>query len=105
VTTETPIACSLGADELPARLAQIRAIGDDALMGVTSDGSLRFRADDNIRERLEGIIVAESRCCSFLRFELAEDGRELVLSVTAPKGAETLGQELVDAFVSDPKAA
>jgi hypothetical protein len=105
VTTEIPIACSLGVDELPARLAQIRAIGDDALIGVTSEGTLRFRAGDTIRERLEAIIAAESQCCSFLHFELAGDGRELVMSVTAPEGAEPLAQGLVDAFVSDPKAA
>ena len=100
MTPETPIACSLSAEELPARLAQIRAIGDDALIGVTSEGTLRFRAGDTIRERLEAIIAAESRCCSFLRFELAEHDGELVLSVTAPEGAEPLARDLVDAFAA-----
>lgn len=105
MTPETPIACSLSAEELPARLAQMRAIGKDALLAVTPQGTLRFRADETTRERLDAIIAAESQCCSFLRFELAEDGGELLLSVTAPEGAEPLARDLVDAFAADTKAA
>jgi hypothetical protein len=105
MTTDTPIACSLSADELPARLAEVRAVGKDALLAVTPEGSLHFRADDTTRERLEAIIAAESQCCSFLRFELAEESGALVLSVAAPEGAEPLAQDLVDAFAADRSAA
>jgi hypothetical protein len=96
--TRLPIACSLGADELADRLTQIRALGRDALLGVSPEGGLRFRAGDGVRERLEAIIAAESRCCPFLGFELADQGDELVLSVTAPEGAEPIAQELVAQF-------
>ena len=58
---ETPIACSLSSDELPARLAELGAIGRDALLSVSPDGALRFRADPGIRARLEAVIAAESR--------------------------------------------
>ena len=102
---ETPIACSLSSDELPKRLAEMSAIGRDALLGVTPEGALRFRADQPARARLEAIIAAESQCCSFLRFRLAERSGELVLSVTAPEGAEPLARDLVDAFAADRKAA
>jgi hypothetical protein len=103
-TDPPPIACSLGADELRARLAELRAIGKDALLGVTPQGTLRFRADITTRRRLKAIIAAESQCCSFLQFELAEDGGELVLAVTAPEGAEPLARDLVNAFAAHSKA-
>jgi hypothetical protein len=105
MTTDTPIACSLSADELPRRLAEIRAIGRDALLGVTPEAALRFRAGEPTRARLEAIIAAESQCCSFLRFELAERHGELVLSVTAPEGAEPIAQDLVNAFAAHRTAA
>ena len=104
MTTDSPIACSLSADELPERLAETRAIGRDALLSVSPDGAQRFRADQPTRERLEAIIAAESRCCSFLRFELTEERDELVLSVTAPEAAEPLALELVSAFAADRNA-
>jgi hypothetical protein len=105
MTTDTPIACSLSADQIPKRLAEMSAIGRDALLGVTPVGALRFRADQPTRARLEAIIVAESQCCSFLRVELVEESGELVLSVTAPEGAEPIAQELVNAFAADREAA
>jgi hypothetical protein len=104
MTPDTPIACSLSADELPARLAEMRSIGKNALVGLTPEGALRFRADAKTRARLDAIVAAESQCCSFLRFELAEAGSELVLSMTAPEGAEPLARDLVDAFAAERKA-
>jgi hypothetical protein len=100
MTTDTPIACSLSAAELSARLAEMRAIGTDALLDVSPDGVLRFRADEQTRERLEGIIAAESQCCSFLRFDLTEQGGELRLAVTGPEGAEPVASDLVNAFAA-----
>ena len=105
MTPDAPIACSLSADELPVRLAEMRALGKEALLGVSSEGALRFRADANTRARLDDIIAAESQCCPFLRFELAEAGGELVLCVTAPEGAEPLARDLVDAFAAEGEAA
>lgn len=105
MTGNTPIACSLSVDELPRRLAEMRTIGDDALLSVSPEGTMRFRADRPTRRRLETVIAAESDCCAFLRFELTEQSGELVLSVTAPDGAESLALELVGAFAADRKAA
>jgi hypothetical protein len=105
MTTDTPIACSLSADALPKRLAEMRAIGKDSFLSVSPEGTLRFRADQATRERLDAIIAAESQCCAFLRFELTEDGGELVLSVTAPEGAEPLAWDLVNSFAANAGAA
>lgn len=103
MTHRSPIACSLSADELPGRLAEIRAVGKDALLSVSSDGALRFRADETTRRRLEAIIAAESLCCSFLSFDLRKHAGALVLSVTTPEGAEPLARDLVHAFAAEVK--
>lgn len=99
------IACSLSAAELPGRLAEISAVGKDALLSVSSDGALRFRADETTRRRLEAIIAAESLCCPFLSFDLGEYAGALVLTIDAADGAEPLARDLVDAFASEAKAA
>ena len=103
--TDAPIACSLSSDELPARLAELGAIGRDGLLSVSPDGALHFRADSAMRVRLEAVIAAESRCCSFLNFDLREQASELVLTIGAPEGAEPLAFDLVDAFAAGKETA
>ena len=98
MSSDTPIACSLNAEELPRRLAEIRAIGADALLDVDGGDALRFRNDEATRARLEEIVAAESECCRFLSFDLRATGDELELRITAPEGAEDLAGELADAF-------
>ena len=104
MTPDTPIACSLSAEDLPARLAEIRAIGADALLGVYGGGALRFRDDGATRTRLEAIVAAESECCSFLGFDLRADGEELELRITAPAGGEVVADELARAFAEGARA-
>jgi hypothetical protein len=103
--TDARIACSLSGDELPERLAELGAIGKDALLSVSPGGALRFRADAATRERLEAVIAAESRCCSFVSFDLGERAGELVLTIGAPEGAEPLAFDLVNAFAAGTEAA
>jgi hypothetical protein len=103
MTPETPIACSLSAAELPRRLAQMSAIGRDALLSVSRDGAMRFRNEGTIRERLEAIVAAESECCSFLSFDLAKSSGELVLTIRAPEGAEPVARDLVEAFAAEAR--
>jgi hypothetical protein len=98
MSSDTPIACSLSAEELPARLAEIRALGADALVRADGPGALRFRNDDPTRRRLEKIVAAESECCGFLAFELKAVGDEIELRISAPKGAEALADDLAQAF-------
>jgi hypothetical protein len=104
MTGETPIACSLSAGELPARLAEIQAIGADALLAVDGPGALRFRNDEPTRGRLEAIVAAESECCGFLAFELKAVGDELKLRITGPEGAEALADDLAQAFAEGARA-
>jgi arsenite methyltransferase len=100
MTSDTPIVCSLSAEELPARLAEMASIGADALRGVDPGGALRFRNDEATRVRLEAIVRAESECCSFLSLDLRENGDQLELRIRAPEGAEAIADDLVRAFTA-----
>jgi hypothetical protein len=98
---EPPIACSLSANELPVRLAEMTAVGRTALLDVREAGAhaeLRFAARAGVRDRLAAIRAAESRCCAFLDIALNDEPGTLVLTIDAPEGAEAILAELVDAF-------
>jgi hypothetical protein len=98
---ELPIACSLKATELPARLAEISTLGDDALIDVhraPGHAELRFAAGDGIRDRVEAIVHAEADCCAFLNMEVRDEPDLVVLRITASADADLVLAELVDAF-------
>jgi hypothetical protein len=95
---DLPLACSLDAQALEGRLAEMRALGRAALLGTGADGTLRFRATPDTRARLERIVAAEAECCAFLGLELDEQDGELRLAVSAPEGAEPVAAGLVSAF-------
>lgn len=97
----TPNACSLGASDLQRRLAEIAEIGADSLLEHSADRGrhlLRFRFDAATRSRLEEIVAAESKCCSFLDLSLRRQGGELVLSIGAPEAGRPVADELAAAF-------
>src|SRR4051794_408464 len=96
-----PIACSLSAAERLARLAEMTALGGEALIGIErSDqiATLGFAASPGIADRLAAIVAAESECCAFLRIELGDDAGRLVLTITAPPGGEPVLDDLIAAF-------
>jgi hypothetical protein len=106
--SELPIACSLTADELPTRLATIADLGREALLDVQLTGAharLRFAARPGVRDRLDGIVAAESQCCAFLTMRIDADATELSLTIDAPDGAELVLAELVEAFRAERPAA
>jgi hypothetical protein len=94
-----PLACSLSGPDLEKRLSEIAAIGERA---VRVGDELRFPADASTRERLEGIIAAESHCCAFLSFDLRESGDDLVLTIGAPADGEPMAAGLRQAFGGRP---
>ena len=74
--TELPIACTLSATELPARLAQMAELGRDALVDVELSGpraTLRFAAGKGVRDRITSVVVAESACCAFLTMDVSDE--------------------------------
>jgi hypothetical protein len=106
--TELPIACSLSATELPARLVQMAELGRDALVDVELSGTratLRFAAGAGVHERVTSVVAAESACCAFLAMQVSDEHDAVALSITAPEDAELVLHELVEAFRGEPQAA
>ena len=95
---DLPLACSLDAQSLERRLAEIRALGRDAFLGMTAEGELRFRGAPQTKRRLERVVAAEAECCEFLSFHLREQAGELRLRIEAPEGAEPVATELSATF-------
>lgn len=96
-----PIACTLDENALRQRLEQIAALGADALIGHEETGgahTLRFRLDEQTRHRLEQIVDAEAKCCSFLDLTIEERDGELILALDAPAEGRPVADELVSAF-------
>jgi hypothetical protein len=100
MSCDLPIACSLSDGEQSRRLAEIGAVGRDALRGIDRNGELRFRSDPSTRQRLQAVIAAESECCPFLTFELRDQAGELILAIAGPDEAGPLVRELIDAFAA-----
>jgi hypothetical protein len=101
MTKALSIACSLGSSDLRLRLAAIAEIGRQSLIDHDIDAGrhvLRFRLDATTRKRLEEIIAAEAKCCSFLDLILDERGGELVLSVAAPQDGQAVADEFAATF-------
>ena len=98
---DLPIACTLGAADLPIRRAQIAALGRDALVASRVEGTraeLRFAAAPGVRERVERFAEAERRCCAFMAFVVADAPGEVVLTVDAPGDAASVLEDLVGVF-------
>jgi hypothetical protein len=100
MTNQPPIACTLGAAEMPARRAEIAVLARE-LVSTEAQGArgvLRFRPGTRTRERVAAFVDAEGRCCPFLRMELRDDGGALALTIEGPAGSEPVVEELVGAF-------
>jgi hypothetical protein len=98
---ELPITCSLNATDLSARLAEIGALGRDALVDVQTEPAcavLRFASSAGVRERVVAIAEAESQCCGFLTLRVSDEPGTVVLTIDAPADAQIVLDELVDAF-------
>ncbi len=99
--TDLPIACSLAAAELPARLAEMTALGREALLDVRAgerSARLRFAGSAAVRARVNAIVAAEAQCCAFLAMAVVEQADAVTLSIDAPAGAEAVLRDLVAAF-------
>ena len=98
-----PIACTLSAADYPARLAGLATIrGEDVpRIRQISDGvEMTFTNSPTMRANLETFIAAESACCPFMSFDLAQNGSDVVLTITAPPDGLAIVGELASAFTS-----
>jgi hypothetical protein len=101
--TELPIACTLSADGMAARMQLIDALAADGLLRRTqTDAGLRVHLRDSpdIEERARQLIAAEASCCAFLTFDLGREADALVLDVSGPPEA----RPVIEMFF-EPQAA
>jgi hypothetical protein len=106
---QIPVACTLSGSAFRDRLARIKRVGANALLGAERHPDravLRFRSDPVVRAELRAIRDAEAECCSFLRLDLSEEPDATVLSISSsnPDG-EFMVDELAGAFGLCPPAA
>jgi hypothetical protein len=98
---QTPIACSLSADDYRERLDAIRRVGRRTLLAVNGDVDgirLSFRDSPRTRDDLRAIVDAEAACCPFLSIWVEDADQEVVVTVTAPPEAAPVLSDLVRSF-------
>jgi hypothetical protein len=88
---DIPIACSLSDPELREREATVLAAFGGHIRGVEarSDGYvIELEPTDEAIATATALIVAERRCCPFLRFDLTVDapGKRAQLALSGPPG-------------------
>ncbi|MDX6584433.1 MAG: hypothetical protein QOI10_3617 [Solirubrobacterales bacterium] len=86
----------------------MRDLGRAALVDARTDATrarLRFAAGAGVRDRVEAIVTAESRCCAFLALTVTDEPDSVVLTIEASEDAQLVLAELVDAFRGQPQVA
>src|SRR5687768_13137913 len=88
---EPPVACTLGATDVPGRLAEWGDVLTHVARREPLEGGVRLvLSDDAPVEQIAALAVAERACCAFFRFALTVDGRGVGLEVTGPPDAATV---------------
>lgn len=98
---DLPMACSLTASYMEARLHELRSFGETSLLDSSADAQgvrLRFRGGPAVAARLREVIAAEEECCPFLSFELEEGRDEIVLTIRAPEEGRQIADLLAASF-------
>ncbi len=83
---ELPIACTLGSDDGAARMRRWQALAEKGRPSARRSGhrlEVRYQPERGVHDELEALAVAERQCCSFVAWEVSQDGRHPVLHVTA----------------------
>ncbi len=86
----TPIACSLGQDDLADRQRRWQALADRATNDAAPTGyglRMRFRDEPGIEAELQDLAALERDCCAFADWAVRADGGVLALDVRG-KGAD-----------------
>jgi hypothetical protein len=81
-----PIACTLGADDGAARMQRWGALSAAGHPCARRSGHLlevRYDPELGVRDELEALAAAEQVCCSFVTWEVSQDGDQIVLWVKA----------------------
>jgi hypothetical protein len=97
---EPPVACALPAADLEIRLAWIRRVTEQHLLGhLLQEGRLRLTYSAEAYGDLEQIVERERACCSFLQYSLERVERAVRLTIEVPEGVEANGDWLLEQFL------
>jgi hypothetical protein len=100
-----PIACTLTPGDLQERLALIRGLTAEALLGHHRHGLvLALRYAPEAVERVRAMVASEQKCCAFLNFEVREESDAVHLTITAPENARDAADELFEQFIAADQA-
>lgn len=106
MNTTVPIACTLGADDLKARLDRIAELARQHLLTERREGgALHLLYASAAAPELKEIVSLEQECCAFLKFELAERAKVIELTITAPTDAGEFAGVLFEHFSASAVAA
>lgn len=88
---EVPIACTLGAGEMPDRLDDWRAALRDVTDRSPIDGGVRLElGPGGDATEIVRLAAAEQGCCAFFSFSVVIDQRGVALEVRAPADGQTV---------------
>ena len=98
-----PIACTIGDDEIPERLALLERLRQalDSVERTEHGLLLRFWDEPAIAADVRRFTVDEKRCCQFWGFEVGSRSGELTLRWDGPPGAADLIDQLHAYFLGD----
>lgn len=106
MTGQLPVACSLSGGEATVRAVEVARLGTESLISASVfSGTATMRFEPSAKTELESVISAESACCPFFKFELAETNDYIDVLVSAPEDAGQALKELVAAFGAEGNAA
>jgi hypothetical protein len=98
--TDLPIACSLTAEQIPARRAALVELVEHALLDARVTGRVVVRRDARSEAALDRFVQAERECCPFFDLEVTTYSDTLVLEIGGPAEAEPMIAALVETFRS-----
>jgi|SRR5215208_6723922 hypothetical protein len=101
-----PIACTLSPGDLQERLALIRGLTAEALLGHDRNRlvlTLRYAPD--AVERVRAMVASEQHCCAFLTFEVEEQPDAVHVAITAPENASDAADDLFEQFIAADQAS
>jgi hypothetical protein len=89
-----PIACALTDLEIQERRRTLLDLIQSAIIDITDIPSgylYRFDANDELRERLDRLVMLEHQCCPFLTFRLNDSGEGTIcLEIAGPPEAKSI---------------
>ncbi|MER9876397.1 hypothetical protein [Mesorhizobium sp. M0195] len=100
------IACTLGASDFKERVGGIRALARRSLRNADRTPlSLELTYGPEALEEVTDLMRKEQTCCAFLTFDLKNNSRGVVLTITAPQQAAEAADLLFDHFAPELAAS